>query len=178
MTCKPLDPSWSQAHDACENSMETLMLTTKVLLDTAKKEAKIQTDYGLAKALEVYPSAVKNYRAGRSFPDDSVAERLADLAVMDKGYVVVSMHALRAGETAENGIWHYVLRKLNANLQPHSKAAAIIMFILSLGFWSGGPDGGALARTADNVQPSVPAGSVYYVNYKMEALVGIAATIN
>ena len=49
------------------------MQTTKQLLDRAKKVQGIESDYKLAQVLGVVNSAVTNYRAGRSHPDDAVA---------------------------------------------------------------------------------------------------------
>ncbi len=119
------------------------MLNTAQLLDKAKAVQGV-SDYKLSFLLEVSPSAISNYRAGRSHPDDRVAERLADLANVPKEAVAVWMQIERARNDQSRALWQSVA----SSLQRAGVAAAVI---LSLGFWTGGPDGGALASEA---QPS------------------------
>ena len=47
-------------------------------------------------------------------PNDDVAERLAEMAGFDKGYVVVLMHAHRAG-AERAALWSSILGRLSSN---------------------------------------------------------------
>lgn len=120
------------------------MLTTVELLDKAKAAHGV-TDYKLSKMLDVVPSAVVNYRAGRSHPNDEIAERLAELAGEDPQEVVIWMQVERAKTDEGRKLWFSIAERL----QRAGVAAAVI---LSLGFWTGGPDGGALASEAQPAQ--------------------------
>lgn len=114
------------------------MLSTNQLLDRAKELHGIPSDYKLAQVLGVAKSAVNNYRVCRSHPDDRVVARLAELTELDAGDIAVWMQFERARDDQARALW----RKIAERLQQGAVAAAVI---LSLGFWGGGPDGGAMA---------------------------------
>jgi len=117
------------------------MHTTAELLDLAKARHSV-SDWKLSSLLDVVPSAVKNYRAGRSFPDDAVAQRLADLACLDAGYVVACIHAQRAGSDQAKALWIGIADRL----QKAGAAAAVLVAILGV---SGSPDADAHAPHPD-----------------------------
>lgn len=120
------------------------MHTTQQLLDAAKARQGLPSDYKLGVTLGLTDSALSNYRKGRSHPDDLVGAKLADLAGLDAGYVLSCLHAERAKNDETRAVWTGIAERL----QRAGVAAAVI---LSLGFWTGGPDGGALAS---ETQPS------------------------
>ena len=94
--------------------------STVELLDAAKRAQGVESDYRLAKLLGVKAgsSVVGTYRSGRNYPDDNIAQRLADLAGLDRGYVVACIHAERAGE-GEGGFWHRIADRLRAAPAEH-----------------------------------------------------------
>lgn len=97
------------------------MQTTKQLLDRAKKAQGIESDYGLSKALGVVPTAVTNWRSGRSHPDDSVAVRLAELAGQNAESVIAELHAARAKTPEVKALWLSM-----ANHLRHAVAAVML----------------------------------------------------
>lgn len=133
------------------------MLTTNELLDRAKAQHGIASDYKLAQVVGVAKSAIQNYRVGRSHPDDRVAARLAELTGEDAGEIAAWMQVERARDDDARAMWRGVAERLH-------RAGLAAAVILSLGFWTGGPDGGALASPAAPAAAAALLGSVYYVN--------------
>ena len=88
------------------------MQTTKQLIDRAKTAQGISSDYRLSKQLEVSTSAVLNWRAGRSHPDDVLGARLAALAGMEPGLVVAELHAERARTPEAIALWTKIAEQL------------------------------------------------------------------
>lgn len=91
------------------------MHTTEELLDAAKAAQGITSDYKLAMLLRATStSVVSNYRHGRSHPDDKMAQRIAEAANMDAGYVAACIHAQRATDDEVRRMWEGVAAKLAA----------------------------------------------------------------
>lgn len=112
-------------------------MNTQQLLDAAKSAQGLPSDYALAARMGISRSGVSGYRNGRTRPDDEMAARLAALAGLDPDATVASMHAERAPSEPERQRWERIAERLQ-------RGAVAASVILSLGFWSGGPDGGAL----------------------------------
>ncbi|RVU46098.1 helix-turn-helix domain-containing protein [Rubrivivax rivuli] len=82
------------------------------------------SDYRLAKELHVSPSAVSNWRAGRSFPEPVLCVKLAALAGVEPGQVIAQVEAERAeraGKMDQVKTWNTWLGKMTGT------AAAVIM---------------------------------------------------
>lgn len=127
--------------------------TVDELLDRAKEAAGVTSDYKLALVLGIEPSTVGHYRKRRSRPDDDVAAKLADLAGLDRGFVVACLHADRAPTASARSLWMEVAARLSNNGNALAIFLAVFMSAL-LGF-DGGPDAGAallssVAITAEN----------------------------
>lgn len=129
--------------------------TVAKLLDRANAIHGV-TDWKLSALLGVVPSAVKNYRAGRSLPDDDVAARLAKLAEYDPGFVVASVHAQRAGTKDARKLWSEIAARLST--KGNALAVTAILAAGMMGF-DGGPDGGAMAAAL----PSLDSAGVLYL---------------
>jgi len=114
------------------------MHTTIELLDLAKAAHNV-SDYKLAQLLDVVPSAVKNYRAGRSHPDQAVCIRLAGLVSMDPDLVFCSVQADRASNETFKAQWARIADRLKA------AASVVACALLSVAF-SGSPDAHAQGR--------------------------------
>lgn len=126
------------------------------LLDAALKAQGLPSDYALAARLGISRSAISNYRHGRSLPDDGLAARIAELAQLDPDAAVAAMHAQRAVSDAERARWQRIADRLE-------RAAVTACAALALVGFSGGPDGGALARSAGN-GTQVASGSLYIMS--------------
>jgi len=81
------------------------------LLDRVLKNAGIRSDYALAAQLGVSRQRISHFRAGREIPGDAMAMRLATMADIDAGYVLASMHALRAKRSDERRAWESLAKK-------------------------------------------------------------------
>lgn len=81
------------------------MHTQTDLLDIAKEQAGIPSDYALAKRLNVTRQSISNMRAGRRIMTDEMALDLADLARLPAGYVLACLNVERAKCTACRDAW-------------------------------------------------------------------------
>ncbi len=81
------------------------MKTTLDFLDSIKKKHGLTSDYQLAKLMDCQPSALSNYRNGRSRLDDNAALKVADLLEIDPVFVFACIHAERAKEAKEKAVW-------------------------------------------------------------------------
>jgi hypothetical protein len=138
------------------------MVTIQELLSAAKTGAGIPSNYRLARVLGVTDNTLNRWQHARSFPDDQAAVRLAEMAGMDPGTVLASMHAQRATSEAQRALWSAMAKRLE-------RAAVAACVVLSLGVWTGGPDGGALASTGDEAHASAPSG-LYIMSTARRAL--------
>ena len=71
-------------------------MNTVEYLDAAKAVLRIESDYALAKAMEMRPSTISNYRAGRSQMDDEIAMKVARIIKKEPGLVMLDMHIERS----------------------------------------------------------------------------------
>lgn len=88
----------------------------QLLLDTVEARHNLRSDYALAKFLGVTHSAVRNWAAGVTSPDDMVALRIADELELDQAYTLALIHANRHkyGNAVHVWIELYELAKANA----------------------------------------------------------------
>lgn len=114
------------------------MITTRELLAAVRAAQGIPSNYRLARLIDVPDTTVQRWNTGRNLPDDLMCVRLAELAGLDPSAVVAAIHAERAAAGPERELWTRIAERLQ-----HGAIAAAV--ILSMGFWGGGPDGGAMA---------------------------------
>jgi plasmid maintenance system antidote protein VapI len=138
------------------------MLTTQELLTRAKEAQGIPSNYRLARVLGVPENTVARWKTGKNRPEDSMAIILAEMAGIDPAEALASIAAERSTGTAR-AVWERIAE------QAH-RAAVALCVILSLGFWSGGPDGGAFAGVAAPSPAFSQGPTVYYVNLLMQLL--------
>jgi transcriptional regulator with XRE-family HTH domain len=84
------------------------------LLAAAKAGGNIPSSYRLARLLGVSDNTVNRWQHSKGWPDDLAAARLADLAGLDVGAVVASMHAQRASEPKARELWQAIADRLAA----------------------------------------------------------------
>jgi hypothetical protein len=130
------------------------MHTTQQILDLAKSNSGLASDYKLGVVLGVTTSALSNYRHNRSSPDDSIGSKLAELAGLDGGYVLACLHAERSRDDQTRSLWRSVASRL---AKTGATAAVASLFV------GGTPDGMAKAGIDISGEPVIPSGSVYYV---------------
>ena len=88
------------------------MFSVANLLERAKQNAHLESDYRLAKVLRINQSAISNYRSGRSLPNIEILEALCALSGDDAGLIVAQMEASRAAEGPVRAMWLSVAKRL------------------------------------------------------------------
>ena len=118
------------------------MRTVNELLDQVKANARIQSDYRLAKTLNVSLNTMSNYRHGRSRPDDQVLSKLAELGGIPSDQVellAVTLQAERASTEEARALW----QRIAARLQSGTVHSALLAIIVAMGFMSTPPNAAA-----------------------------------
>lgn len=87
------------------------MKTTGEYLDAVKARLDLPSDYAIAKALEVTPSAVSKYRLGRSAPDDLVCARIAEILHIEPMEVIAAIHFERSNDERARALWESIWGK-------------------------------------------------------------------
>jgi hypothetical protein len=93
------------------------------LLSAAKSRAGIPSSYRLARVLGVSDNTVNRWQHSKGFPDDRTAARLAQLAGLDVGAVVASVHAQRATAPDERAMWESISERLAGGAWPGPTSA-------------------------------------------------------
>jgi hypothetical protein len=88
------------------------MHTTADLLDEFKRAHGIESDYALARFLDVRKQVVSRYRTGVHTLGPDLAFRIADDLGMDRGYVLACMAAERAQSEPERQVWRRLAERL------------------------------------------------------------------
>ena len=136
------------------------MRTVNELLDQVRANAGIQSDYRLAKTLNLTANTIANYRHGRSRPDDLVLSKLAELGGIPADQVellAVTLQAERASTDEARALW----QRIAARLQAGAVHGWLLACLVALGFITTPPN--AVAAVTD-LQSANSRGSVYYVN--------------
>lgn len=81
------------------------MSHTTDLLDRYKAQHGIESDYALAKALDVNPNRLSNYRCGLSHADDRMAVLLADGLGLDRFQTIAKVNGDRAKDAKTRAFW-------------------------------------------------------------------------
>ena len=90
------------------------MSFTTDLLDRAIKLHNLPSDYALAPVLGVSRATVSTYRTGRSFPSESTACRLADLAGLPHIEAIMGVNLDRANTPEGRTLWRSIGAELLA----------------------------------------------------------------
>lgn len=102
------------------------MHTISQLVDAARSHSSIQSDYRLAKIMEVTVNTVANWRHGRTVPDELNAFRLSELACLDPFYVLACVQAERTTKPEAKTLWITLAKRLE------SPAAAALIAIFAV----------------------------------------------
>jgi transcriptional regulator with XRE-family HTH domain len=96
------------------------MRTITEVLDAIKEKNGIRSDYKLAMFLGVGDGSLRNYRHGRSLPDEPTCVKFAEALGEDPALLVVEMQAQRAKTPDAQKLWEHV-----AALLASGKTAAV-----------------------------------------------------
>lgn len=124
------------------------MFSIANLLERAKANANIESDYRLAKVLRIKQSAISNYRAGR-LPNVEILEALCALSGDDAGLIVAQVEAERAADGPVKAMWLGVAKRLAGGA---STAILSVVFTIALiaGYAEPARAGGLFASKAAN----------------------------
>lgn len=132
------------------------MRTVNELLDQVKANSGIQSDYRLAKTLNLTINTISNYRHGRSRPDDLVLSKLAELGGIPADQVellAVTLQAERATTDEARALW----QRIASRLQAGAVHSVVLALLVAAGFITTTPNAHA-AVTGFDAQKS---GSLY-----------------
>lgn len=101
------------------------MITTNALLDAAKTNNGITSEYRLCRVIGVSDNTLYNWRHGKT-PDDVNAAKLAEMARLDIGYVLASLSAERSKDEGLKAAWAKAAKRLETALP------AVFLLILSM----------------------------------------------
>lgn len=136
------------------------MRTVNELLDQVKANSGIQSDYRLAKTLNLTLNTMSNYRHGRSRPDDLVLSKLAELGGIPPEQVellAVTLQIERATTDEARALW----QRIASRLQAGALHSVVLALLVSVGLITTTPNAHATVTALDAQKMS---GSVYYVN--------------
>ncbi|GAC1610267.1 MAG: helix-turn-helix domain-containing protein [Aquirhabdus sp.] len=89
-------------------------MNTNEYMDLAKKCLGIDSDYALAKHLEIRSSTISNYRSGKSKMDDVIALKIANIVGKNPAFVLADSHAERATNPEIRAIWRAAADKMSS----------------------------------------------------------------
>ena len=102
------------------------MKNTCEFLDAIKAKNSLTSDYQLAKLLGCTPSAIGNYRHGKSMLSDEYALKVADLLGLEGGYVLACIAAERSKNERVKKAWAW--------WADHKSLAAVLAVLAVLPF--------------------------------------------
>jgi hypothetical protein len=109
------------------------MTSTNVLLDKAKEALGLESDYALAKALEVNNGTIAGYRKGTRQPDAYAAARLALALGRDPLELIAEIEAEHARTPTARAWWRTFL---SSGLK--STVNTVAALLICIGTWSAG----------------------------------------
>lgn len=96
-------------------------MNTLEYLDAVKKRIGKDSDYAVAKALNLRTSTISGYRNRGGQMDDEIAAKVAAILGIHPGLVVLDMHRERAKTPAEASIWQEIYKGF-LTLLPHARS--------------------------------------------------------
>ena len=87
------------------------MKTTADYLDDAKTKLKIESDYALAKWLEIHQAKISECRSGKRQLDNYTAARLANLLEINPLEIIATSEMEREKDSDRRGFWEQVRKR-------------------------------------------------------------------
>lgn len=82
------------------------------LLDLIKSKHGLKSDYKLSLFLGVVDGSIRNYRHGRSYPDERVCQLLAQAAGVDADVLIAQVQAARCRNAETKSVWERIAMRL------------------------------------------------------------------
>jgi len=104
------------------------METIKSLLDAIKKAKNIESDYALAKALNLPKQRISDYYKGKTFPDNDACLEIARALNLDLEEVITIVQIESAKDETRREKWREYYKSIGGY------AASIALFFLAVTF--------------------------------------------
>lgn len=101
------------------------------VLDAIKERHGLKSDYKLAIYLGITDGSVRNFRHGRSLPDERICGLLASAAGIDPLILAAQVQAQRSKTAEARSIWEQIAERLA--LATHGATAAIFAAAIAIG---------------------------------------------
>lgn len=105
------------------------MFSIAQLLDRAKQNGNIESDYRLAKIIGISHGTMTGYRSGKSMPDARILEQLCALSGDDLAVVAASIQAERERTSEGRAVWLMIAKRLAGGA---STAILSVLFAIGL----------------------------------------------
>lgn len=129
------------------------------VLDSIKLRHDLKSDYKLALFLGITDGSVRNFRHGRSLPDERICKIIAQAAQVDPLVLAAQVQAQRSKTDDARTMWQAIAERLQ--MAAHGAAAAIFAVVIAMGFVAGD----ARAASAADVHASESVDSKVYTSY-------------
>lgn len=103
------------------------MTHTTEYLDACKVSLQVESDYALAKKLGISTGGIANYRSARSYPDDQVCAKIAEVLGVEPGVIVAGVQVDRHQADESAATWRWIYEKVSAT------AAAVMLGAVLIG---------------------------------------------
>lgn len=105
------------------------MFSVADLLERAKAQGSIESDYRLAKVIGISHGTMTGYRSGKTKPDERVLEQLCALSGDDVAVVAAQIQAERARTGEGKAMWLMIAKRLAGGA---STAVLSVLFAIAL----------------------------------------------
>lgn len=129
------------------------------VLDSIKARHDLKSDYKLALFLGITDGSVRNFRHGRSLPDERICKIIAHAAQVDPLVLAAQVQAQRSKTEDARTMWQAIAERLQ--MAAHGAAAAIFAVVFAMGFVAGD----ARAASAGDVHASESVDSKVYTSH-------------
>lgn len=102
------------------------------VLDAIKERHGLKSDYKLGLYLGITNGSVRNFRHGRSLPDERICQILAEAAGIDPLILAAQVQAQRSKTAEARSLWEAIAARLQ--VAAHGLAAAIFSVLIATGF--------------------------------------------
>lgn len=102
------------------------------LLDDIKSRHELKSDYKLSLFLGVTDGSIRNFRHGRSLPDERICGLLANAAGIDPLILAAQVQAQRSKTEEARSLWAMVAERLQ--MVPQALAAAMFAVLFATSF--------------------------------------------
>lgn len=140
------------------------MITSRELLAAARAAQGIESNYRLARVLDVPEKNIQRWNTGRNTPDDPMAVRLAEMAGLDPAMVLAAMYVQRTAGGPMSGVWQKIAQRMQA-------AAAVTAIVSVAGALA--PVGDAHARPANTRSISLDTAGLYLMSNRRRTLLRV-----